>query len=155
MIVYMDASAVVKRVLEEPGSELVEEVLGCASEVVASDLVEAEARAALAALRRSGRIDANGERRAASRAEELLRGATIVATDESIEAAAGPLAARHGILAPEAVDLAALLTVDAPRVVVTTWSGGLARAAHECGMPVLPRPARPLPLLSGIGTASG
>jgi hypothetical protein len=138
MIAYVDTSAVVKRIMDEPGSELVLDVWGRAKDVVSSEVVYAETRAALAAIRRAGRLDATDHRRAICQAEAILGDLRLIRTDETIATAAGGLADRHALRGFDAIHLAAALSVEAPRIVVTTWDRSLSTAASECGMPVVP-----------------
>ncbi|MGI8418185.1 MAG: PIN domain-containing protein, partial [Nakamurella sp.] len=56
MIVYLDTSALVKLVFDEPGSELAAELWDRAESVVSSQLIYPEARAAAAAAHRGHRI---------------------------------------------------------------------------------------------------
>lgn len=143
MIAYVDGSAVVKRVLDEPGSDLVRDVWGRAEEVVASDVVYAETRAALAALRRAGKLDQQEHDGAVAQAEDALGGVRLLPVDDTVAVAAGGLADRHALGGLDALHLAAALGVDAPRIVMTTWSAALSGAASECGMPVVPQVAAP------------
>jgi predicted nucleic acid-binding protein len=138
MIVYVDTSAVIKRVVDEPGSDVVTDVWNRADEVVSSDVVYAETRAALAAIRRAGRLDAVGHRCAVCEVEDILGEVRLVKLDETIGTVAGGLADRHALRGFDAIHLAAALSVDAPRIVVTTWDCDLAGAASDCGMPIVP-----------------
>lgn len=138
MIAYMDTSAVLKRLLDEPGAEVAADVWESAKIVAASEVVYPEARAALAEAHREGRLDVRQLRATARGLERLVGEIELIRTHTGISASAGELAERHALGAPEAVHLAAMLSIDAPRVVVTTWDGGLGAAAGECGMPVVP-----------------
>jgi predicted nucleic acid-binding protein len=143
MIVYVDTSAVIKRVVNEPGSDLVLDVWGRADDVVSSEVVYAESRAAIAAIRRAGRLDRAGHQRAVCQVESVFGDLRVIRMDETIATVAGGLADEHSLRGFDAVHLAAALSVDAPRIVVTTWDRSLSRAALACGMPVVPRePAR-------------
>ncbi len=139
MIAYVDTSAVVKRVMDEPGSDVVLDVWGRAAEVVSSEVVYAETRAALAAIRRSGRLDSTGHHGMVCRAEAIVGDLRLIRIDETIATAAGGLADKHALRGFDALHLAAALSVDTPRIVVTTWDRALSRAASDCGMPVVPR----------------
>lgn len=141
MIAYVDTSAVVKRIMNEPGSDTVLDVWRRADDVVASEIVYAEARAALAAIRRSGRLDAADHHGMVCRAESVLSDLRLIRTDETIATAAGGLADRYALRGVDAIHLAAALSVDAPRIVIATWDRALSRAASDCGMPVVPRPS--------------
>jgi predicted nucleic acid-binding protein len=121
MIVYMDSSALAKRVETGPDSELATDLWNSAERVVSSELACSEARAVVEMPR------------------ELLGGLEIVQTDDQISDAADELAERHGLGTSESVHLAAALSIDAPRVVVASWNTALATAAAECGLAVVPR----------------
>lgn len=138
MIAYVDTSAVMKRVMDEPGSDIVLDVWGRAEDVVSSEVVCAETRAALDALQESGRLDAAGHDGMVGQAEGVLGELRLIRTDAAIDTAASELADRHALHGLDAVHLAAALSVDAPRIVVTTWDRSLAKAASDCGMPVVP-----------------
>jgi hypothetical protein len=138
MVAYVDSSAVIRRVMDGPGSDVVLDIWGRAEEVCSSEVVRGETLAALGALRRSGRLDAAGLERMVRKAEGVLGELRLILGDESIDAAARGLAGRHALGGRAAVHLAAALSVDAPRIVVTTWDRSLAKGASQCGMPVVP-----------------
>jgi predicted nucleic acid-binding protein len=84
---------------------------------------------------------------AACALEPVLADAPLVPVDAGLAVAAGGLAEQHGLGATDALHLAAALSLEAPRVVVMTWSAGLASAAADCGMAVVPR--QPAPAAEG------
>lgn len=139
MVAYIDGAAVARRLLDEPGAETVAQVWEGAATRVSSKLAYPEARAALAAARQDGRLDGDGYDEAVAGLEQLVGELELVDVGHETAAAAGNLADSHGLSGAAAVHLATLLAVDAPRVVVTTWDPDLARAALDCGMPVVPR----------------
>lgn len=139
MIVYTDASALVKRVVDEEGSELAADVWETARRVISSDLIYPEARAALGAARVAGRLDDAGLRQAVCRLEQIYADVELVQVDEQITALAGGLAERYALGGADAVHLATALSLDAPRVVVATWSRDLAVASADNGLAVVPR----------------
>jgi predicted nucleic acid-binding protein len=139
MVAYIDGTAVARRLLDEPGADTAAQVWQGATTRVSSELVYPEARAALAAARRDGRIDGDGYGQAVDGLERLVGELELVGVGRETAAAAGNLADAHGLSGSAAIHLATLLAVDAPRVVVTTWDPDLARAALDCGMPVVPR----------------
>jgi predicted nucleic acid-binding protein len=141
MIAYVETSAVVKLVVDGPGAEVVADVWDRADEVVSSDILYAETCAALAAIRQAGGLDEAAYRHAVREAEDVAGRLRLVALDETIAAAAGDLAERHSLCGSAAIHLAAALSVDAPRIVITTWEPALSRAAADCGMPVVPGPS--------------
>jgi predicted nucleic acid-binding protein len=141
VIAYADTSAVIKRVLSEPGSDVAVDIWKHAERVVSSEMVYPEARAALAAARRTGRLDGPRLRKAACRLEHLFGDLELVRMDDAIATDAGGLAEQHRLRGYDAVHLAAALSIDAPRVVVATWDRELAVASNACGMAVVPKEA--------------
>ena len=61
---YFDSSALVKLVIEEPGSDDAAALWDVADVLVSSRVAHPEVRAALAAAHRAGRLDDRGHRRA-------------------------------------------------------------------------------------------
>jgi predicted nucleic acid-binding protein len=139
MVAYIDGTAVARRLLDEPGADTAAQVWEGATTRVSSELVYPEARAALAAARRDGRLDDDGYDGAVDVLERLVGELELVGLGHETAEAAGNLADAYGLSGAAAIHLATLLAVDAPRVVVTTWDPDLARAALDCGMPVVPR----------------
>ena len=138
MIAYMDSSAVVRRVLDQPGADVVVDLWDQAATVVSSQVVYPEARAALAAARRAGELDDERFETAACELERLMADLQLVGVDGEQADVAGRLAEDLALPGADAIHLAAALSVDAPRVVVATWDSGLGKASAECGMPVVP-----------------
>jgi hypothetical protein len=134
VIVYIDTSALVKLLVDEPGTDVAVRAWGSADVRVASVLVYAEARAAIAAGRRGRRLTraAAEAARAAldDRWEELHR----VDVTAAIAAAAGDLADRHGLRGADAVHLATAVTTGAGTgLLLLTWDAALARAGRRYG----------------------
>lgn len=138
MIAYMDTSAVVKRLLGESGADLAVQVWDGAAEVASSEVVYPEARAALAAAHRSGRLDREELGATICKLERLMADIRLIRMDGEMTDVAGGLAERHALPGFDAIHLAAVLSIEAPRVVVTTWDRRLSAASRECGMPVVP-----------------
>jgi uncharacterized protein len=143
MTIYADGSAIAKRIRDQPGSDLADAVWARAAVVASCAIAFPEARAALAQAHREGEVDGD-ELQAAGRAlERVLAEVAVIPVDAELAVGAGGLAGHHGLDASDALHLAAALSLDAPRVVVATWSPGLASAAADCGMAVVPQqPAR-------------
>ncbi len=121
MIVYMDSSALIKRVETGPDADLAADIWNSAARIVSSELACSEARATTAL------------------PQAMLDRLEIVETDDRISDAADELAERHGLGVSESVHLASALSIDAPRVVVASWNTALATASAECGLAVAPR----------------
>jgi len=138
VIVYFDTSALVKLLFNEPGSELAEELWTRADTVASSYLVYSEGRAALAAMRRAGRLGARGLRRAVHELDERCGQMHGVTAEPARVLTAGSLAEQHGLRGYDAVHLISALSLDAPRVVVATWDRELAAAVNAEGHAVVP-----------------
>jgi hypothetical protein len=139
---YFDTSAVVKLIVGEDGSDLADELWAAADLKIASYLVYPEARAALAAASRAGRIDHRGLRRVVSDLGAATSSMSLVGVDETLAREAGRLAQEHALRGYDAVHLATALSGEDRQLVVVTWDRGLAGAALRCGYPVAPAFAR-------------
>jgi uncharacterized protein len=122
----------------EQGSDVADEVWSRASSRTASRLVYPEARAALAAARRAGRIDERAYRATIKDLDAACRATRLVGVDRQLARSAGDLAERHALRGYDAVHLATALSIDDPGVVVVTWDQDLARAALQAGRAVVP-----------------
>lgn len=136
-IVYFDASALVKLVVDEDGSDLAAQLWDGCDAAVASRLAHVEVCAALAAAGRNRRLtprsltaalDAWAGYWAAVRPVELTR---------DVEQAAGRLARTHALRGADAVHLASALAL-ATDLVVAVWDDRLATAARAAGLGVAP-----------------
>jgi len=141
MIAYMDSSAVVKRLLDQPGADVVADLWERATTVVSSQVVYPEARAALVTAQRAGQLDDAQLGAIRCKLERLMDDLELVGLDGDLADVAGRLAEDHALPATDAIHLAAVLSIEAPRVVVATWDPGLGAASAECGMPVVPQVA--------------
>lgn len=144
MIVYLDASALVKRYVTEPGSEAVAALTGAGDVVVGTAAISrAEVSAALGKAVRLGMLSPDDGRAAlgAFRSEwpDLVR----LRITEAVVGRADHLSWTHGLRGYDAVHLAAALlwqeALEAP-VVVATFDRELARAAREAGLTAWPEP---------------
>jgi uncharacterized protein len=142
VIVYFDSSALVKLVLDEEGTELAAELWERASWRVTSHVAYPETRAALAAAERSNRIESAALHDAVGDLDGLSASMQMLAVDGDLCWRAGVLAERHALRGYDAVHLASMIGIEAPRVIVATWDGELATAAGECGLGVVPDPSR-------------
>lgn len=126
---------------DEPGSALAAELWDRAESVVSSQLLYPEARAAVAAARRGGRIDSATLRRGVDRIDRLCAQMSIIGVDLDLAHTAGALAETHGLRGYDAVHLATALLVDAQSLLFATWDRDLARGAVAAGCSVSPAPA--------------
>lgn len=100
---------------------------------MSGQLVYPEARAAVAAARRAGRIDDEIQRMAVAELDALYGELRIVGIDEPLARHAGELAERHALRGYDAVHLACALAVDADDVLLATWDRALNDAAYKTG----------------------
>jgi uncharacterized protein len=138
VIAYFDTSALVKLLVQEPGSEVAEEIWDAADTVATGRLAYPEARAALAAAKRDGRLSAPTHRRAKDEFEALWQQTWIVELSSSVAADAGKLAEQHGLRGYDAVHLASALTVGDPQLVMVCWDSDLSAAASNVNLAVAP-----------------
>lgn len=135
-IVYLDTSALVKLVVDEPGSALVAALWDGADLVVTSRLSDAEVRAALAGGRRAGRLDDDGG--ATAEWDRLWPGLHVLELGASVTATAAQLVDQHPLRAADALHLASALELRSPDLVVAVWDAHLAAAARAEGLRVVP-----------------
>lgn len=132
---YFDTSAVVKLLVEEPGTELAAAAWRAADEVVASGLLYPEARAALAAARRGGRLNVKQLGSARDLLEQVWDQLAVVNAGPEILQMAGDLAELEALRGFDAVHLASALTAEVDLLVSS--DGQMLAAARNRGLAVL------------------
>ncbi|MBO9555272.1 type II toxin-antitoxin system VapC family toxin [Cellulomonas sp.] len=137
-VVYLDTSALVKLCVRETGSDLVAALWDGADLVVTSRLADAEVRAALAAGRRSGRLDASAATHAVAEWDRLWPGMHVLELGAPVTTQAATLVGRHPLRAADALHLASALTLRSPDLVVAAWDEHLVAAARAEGLRVVP-----------------
>jgi predicted nucleic acid-binding protein len=125
-------------VVAEQGSDLADELWAAASLRISSVLIYPEARAALAAAARAGRLDRRSLRRAVGDLDEAIDAIRLVAVDERLVRSAGALAERHALHGYDAVHLATALSVQDAELLIATWDQDLGAAALAAGRAVTP-----------------
>ena len=137
MIVYLDASALVKRYVAEPGSAQVEALIGEARAIGTAVVSRAEVAAALAKAARVGLVTREAAKKAfeAFNAdwEHLIR----LQLGEPLAARAASLAWDHGLRGYDAVHLATALLwreMLGESVTVATYDRELWRASQASGL---------------------
>lgn len=137
MIVYLDASALVKRYVAESGSAQVESLIAAARATGTAVVSRAEVAAALARAARVGLITRDGATKALgafnSDWEHLIR----LQLGEPLAARAATLAWEHGLRGYDAVHLAAALVwreTLGEAVSVATYDRELWRGARASGL---------------------
>jgi len=134
VVAYFDASAFLKIVIVEPGSQAAHDTWLAASRRVSSRLLYPEARAGLARARRMERIDVRALDYARDTIEEYVTDVDLLEVTPSIARRAGDLAEEHGLRAYDAVHLATLDAVADDDTVLVSTDGDLVRAARSHGL---------------------
>lgn len=137
-VAYFDSSALVRLVIDEPGSQQAAQLWDGADAVLTSRVAHPEVRAALAAARRGGRLDTGAHRQAKADWEELHQALRLVEITPLLENDAADLAELHALSGFDAIHLASALTIAMVPVVMATWDGRLHRAAQAVGLATLP-----------------
>jgi len=137
-LVYFDASAAVKLLAEDEGSDLVAQLWDACDAAVASRLAYPEVRATLAAAGRNHGLDAS-QLADAERAWEGYWAATRpVELTAAVGQHAGDLARTHTLRGADAVHLASALVVGDADLIVAVWDRRLYAAALAVGLRVAP-----------------
>lgn len=134
MITYIDTSTLIKLLIDEVGTVEAGQIWDEPDILVGARLGHVEARAALAAALRQGRISSEVLRSAVQGLEVLWSQLSVVEVDEDVMRLAGDLAATHGLRGYDAVHLAAAHCVDAD--VFSSADRRLCAAASACGFHV-------------------
>ena len=137
-LLYFDASAFVKLLADEPGSELAASLWDGADAVLSSRLAYPEVRAALAAAARNRDLT-RPELDAAERDWDGYWAATRpVELTQAVERQAGQLARRHALRGADAVHLASAAAIGDPDLIVAVWDRRLHAGALAAGFRVAP-----------------
>lgn len=139
---YLDASALVKLVLAERGTDVVEDLWVHTVDVYTSLLCYTELRAAAAAAIRGGRVRASDVPALRDRVEVIWDQVTGIEVDDRVVRAAGDLADRHGLRAADAIHLASAIRVREPDTAFVAFNARLREAAAAEGFLVLPEQVR-------------
>jgi len=136
-VVYFDANALVKLIVSEDGSDLAEALWGGSDLSVTNRLSAVEVRAAVAAARRNGQIEATA-REIADRWAGLAEMLALIDPVPSLVADACGVAERYALRALDAIHLAGALRLAEAPVVVASWDRRLRAAALESGLGLAP-----------------
>jgi predicted nucleic acid-binding protein len=126
---YFETSAIVKLVIAEEGSQEAGALWDASDVAVTSKLAYAEARAALAAARRSRRLSSDGLSDATSALEARFAELDLIEVTDEVVRSAGDLAEEHALRGFDALHLASALALGA-EVILVTWDRVLAKAAR-------------------------
>ncbi len=131
MIAYFDASALVKLLIEEPGSITAEQAWYAADARICCSVGMAEVAAAVGRAMRMGRIDSGTAHGILTDLETVWSAVTRMPCDDRLAAEAAQLAVLHGLRGFDAVHLAAARSAAAALV---AGDGALLAAANSCGL---------------------
>jgi predicted nucleic acid-binding protein len=135
VITYLDTSILLKLLVADESYQQESERLWLDSDyVVCAEIGYVEARAALAAARRHGRLISAALRTATEQFELLWEKVSIVVIDTALVRAAGDVAERDGLRGYDAVHLAAAITAQA--TVLASADRDLVEAARRRGFGV-------------------
>ena len=132
MITYVDTSTLIKLIIDEDGSDRAEAVWQAADAVTSAGLVIVEARAALAAAARGGRLTEKQHKDAKAELDRLVGDLHLVKITEQLLLEAAELAEIEALRGYDAVHLAAALTTGA--LVLTSADDALCEAAARRGL---------------------
>lgn len=142
-LVYFDASAFVKLLAEESGSDLAAELWDGCDAAVSSRLAYPEVRAALAAATRNHDL-ATEDLDAAEQTWSGYWAATRpVELTAAVEQHAGRLARLHSLRGADAVHLASALAIGDTDLIVAVWDRRLHTGAQAAGLRVAPAQLEP------------
>jgi len=136
--VYFETSALVKLLLDEVQAEMARDLWDQADLVTVGRIAYPEARAALAAAQRSGRLmtpELDGAKRAFNR---LWTQVYVVELDEALALSAGELAESFALRGYDAVHLATAIALQDESAIVATWDADLRAASLDAGLRVAP-----------------
>lgn len=139
-IVYFDASALVKLVVEEEGSDIASALWDGCDAALSSRLAYPEVCAALAAAHRNHDLEDDEFAVAQADWAEFWAAMRAVELTAAVERHAGELAERHALRGADAVHLASALTLGTQDLIVAVWDRRLQLAARSQRLPVAPAP---------------
>jgi predicted nucleic acid-binding protein len=128
-MLYLDASGLVKRYIEEEGSGMVREAMNRASAWSTCRLSFVETVRA---------VGLTGGQKGVKRVESDWQSLDVVDVDQALAERAAKLALSHRLRSLDALHLAAALTLPDRDLTFATWDGRLHRAAREEGLRTLP-----------------
>lgn len=138
MIAYLDSSALVKIVLDEPDSDVARHVWASGVEVATSRISHAELACALAAAVRLGRHPSGATE------DEIIDGAFLrdraylVEADGDVVGSAAAIGVKHSLRGMDAIHVASVLGLRAFDPLLVSWDHRQRRAAGAEGLSVYP-----------------
>ncbi len=137
-VVYFDASALVKLLVEEPGSDIAAALWDGCDAAVSSRIAYPEVCAALAAANRNGDLDADTWLSCSRHWDELWTVIRPVELTSVVERSAGRLARVHSLSGADAIHLASALAIRATDPVVAVWDRRLYDGVVAEGLTIEP-----------------
>jgi uncharacterized protein len=137
VIAYFDTSALIKLIIPEQGSQLASKAWEAADTRVTSRVTYPEARAALGAASRAGRLTRNSHRLAKRSLEHRVGQTILIELSGDLARLAGDAAERFALRGFDAIHLVSALAIGADEAVIVTWDEAQTVAAQEAGLHVL------------------
>lgn len=137
-IVYFDASALVKLLIDEEGTAEAVALWDHCDVPISSRLVYPEVCAALAAGHRSHALDDQAHQSATRHWERNWQTIWPVELTPEVTQRAGDLAVSRSLRGADAVHLASALAIGVDEIVLAVWDGRLHSAAEAEGLAVAP-----------------
>lgn len=141
-LVYFDASALVKLLVEEEGSDIAAQLWDGCDAALSSRLAYPEVRAALAAAGRNHQMAGSDLAAAEADWQDYWDAVRPVELTAAVEQHAGQLAASHALRGADAVHLASALALGATDLVLAAWDQRLRDGATRAGLIVAPAQTR-------------
>lgn len=136
MIPYFDTSALIRLLIEEPGSARVDPIWDAAEHVTSVRLIYTEARAALAPTARLGRLASEDHATAIDALCGLSRQLDLLEIDDMLVRRAADLAQDHEPRGYDAIHLAAAERVGSDTTILVAGDRDLCTAAGHLGIAV-------------------
>jgi uncharacterized protein len=139
-LVYFDASALVKLVIDEDGSEVAARLWDRCDAALTSRLAYVEVCAALAASHRNNDLSKPGLETALAGFDAFWASIRPLEITEAVQFRAGVFAREHSLRGADAIHLASATAVGDPQLVMAVWDRRLAEGARAVGLAVSPAP---------------
>jgi uncharacterized protein len=140
-LVYFDASALVKLVIDEDGSELAARLWDRCDAALSSRSAYVEVWSALAASGRNKDLSEADLVAALTAFDRFWGSVRAVELTEAVQLRAGQLARDLALRGADATHLASALAVGHPELLMAVWDRRLAAAAQASGLAVSPGPS--------------
>lgn len=148
MILYLDTSAFVPTLIQEPTSQLCGRLWDSADRLVTTRLTHVEAAAALAMAERLGRISAEIHPEARERLAEVWPEFDVVELDDQLMVTAAAAARRHGLRGYDSVHCVAAVGIGGDDVLAASGSRRLLDAWQDEAIAIVDTNAAPEPATS-------